>query len=202
MQTLRSGFLKSLETCHKGYKMICVYIQKWDKKDRPWQHILADILKRDYLIEETPEILRDEMGKPYFKECELHFNVSHSGEYLAIAVSEHPVGVDIQEPKLIKDGMFEKVVRPEEQCLIGGERQKDFLRLWSLKESFVKAEGKGLRISMKDYFFEKENEQYFVNYGGQRTAWTFKIEEALVKDYMISVCGLEKEVEWKFAEAS
>ena len=41
--------------------------------------------------------------------------------------------------------------------LIGDERQNDFLRLWTLKESFVKAEGKGLRISLKDYFFQKEN---------------------------------------------
>lgn len=176
--------------------MIRVYIQKWDKKDAPWQCILADILKRDYLIEETPGILRDEMGKPYFKECELQFNVSHSGEYLAIAVSEHPVGIDIQEPKAIQEGTFRKVVQPQEEVLIGEEREQDFLRLWTLKESFVKAEGKGLRIPMKDYFFEKENDQYFVNYGGQRAAWTFNIEETLIENYFISVCGLEDEVGW------
>ena len=48
--------------------MIRVYIKKWNKKDAPWQRILADVLKCDYHIEEMPEILRDEMGKPYFKE--------------------------------------------------------------------------------------------------------------------------------------
>ena len=42
-----------------------VYIAKWSKEDAPWQRILADILKRDYKIENCPEILRDEMGKPY-----------------------------------------------------------------------------------------------------------------------------------------
>ena len=176
--------------------MICVYIQKWNKKDVPWQHILADILKRDYLIEDTPEILRDEMGKPYFKECELHFNVSHSGEYLAIAVSEHPVGIDIQGPKVIREGTFRKVVQPQEEILIGEVCERDFLRLWTLKESFVKAEGKGLRIPMKDYYFEKENACYFVNYGGQRTAWTFNIEETLIENFFISVCGLESEIQW------
>ena len=111
--------------------MICVYIQKWNKKDVPWQHILADILKRDYLIEKMSEILRDEMGKPYFKESALHFNVSHSGEYLAIAVSEHPVGIDIQGPRVIREGTFRKVVQPQEEVLIGEEREKDFLRLWT-----------------------------------------------------------------------
>lgn len=176
--------------------MIKVYIQKWNKKDAPWQCILADVLKSDYHIEACPEILRDEMGKPYLKDSELHFNVSHSGEYLAIAISEQPVGIDIQETKTIKEGMYRKVVQPQEQQLIGKERQKDFLRLWSLKESFVKAVGKGLRISMKEYYFEKENGCYFVNYGGQRAAWTFNIEETLVKGYFISVCGLQNEISW------
>ena len=175
-----------------------VYIVKWNKEDAPWQRILADILKKDYKIENCPEILRDEMGKPYFDGNPLHFNVSHSGEYLAIAISKHPVGIDIQEPKLIKDGMFRKVVQQEEDCLIGENRQKDFLRLWALKESFVKAEGKGLRIALKDYYFEKENGEYLVNYGGQRMSWTFNIEETLVDGYFISVCGRESEVTYHF----
>lgn len=175
--------------------MINVYIQKWNKEDAPWERILADVLKRDYKIE-CREILRDEMGKPYFENGELHFNVSHSGEYLAIAISKSAVGIDIQETKNIREGMYRKVVQPQEQELIGENRQNDFLRLWSLKESFVKAEGKGLRISMKDYYFEKENNRYFVNYNGQKQAWTFNIEETLIEGYFISVCGLENEVSW------
>ena len=176
--------------------MIRVYIQKWNKKDAPWQRILADVLKKDYFIEEMPEILRDECGKPYLKDCSLQFNVSHSGEYLAIAVSEQPVGIDIQEPRTIREGTYRKVVQPQERELIGEERERDFLRLWTLKESFVKAEGKGLGIPMKDYYFAKENDCYFVNYGGQRTAWTFNIEETLIENYFISVCGVESEIQW------
>ena len=175
-----------------------VYIVKWNKEDAPWQRILADILKKYYKIEQCPEILKDKMGKPYLEGNPLHFNVSHSGEYLAIAISKYPVGIDIQEPKLIKDGMFRKVVQPEEECLIGEDRQKDFLRLWTLKESFVKAEGKGLRIALKDYYFEKENDEYLVNYGGQKMPWTFNIEETLVDGYFISVCGRESEVTYHF----
>ena len=175
-----------------------VYIVKWNKEDAPWQRILADILKKDYKIEQCPEILKDKMGKPYLEGNPLHFNVSHSGEYLAIAISKYPVGIDLQEPKIIKDGMFRKVVQPEEDCLIGEDRQKDFLKLWTLKESFVKAEGKGLRIALKDYYFEKENDEYLVNYGGQKMPWTFNIEETLVDGYFISVCGRESEVTYHF----
>jgi 4'-phosphopantetheinyl transferase len=176
--------------------LIRVYIQKWSKKDAPWQRILADVLKKDYFMEEIPEIMRDDYGKPYFKDCSLQFNVSHSGEYLAIAVSEHPVGIDVQEPKTIRESTFRKVVQPQEEVLIGEKKEQDFLRLWTLKESFVKAEGKGLRIPMMDYYFAKENKRYFVIYDGQRTAWTFNIEETLIENYFICVCGLEDEICW------
>ena len=174
--------------------MINVYIRKWNKENAPWQCILGDILKKDYKLEKCPEILRDEMGKPYFKELPLYFNVSHSGVYLAIAVSERPVGIDIQEPKNIKNGMFKKVVQSEEQKLIGSDKQRDFLRLWTLKESFVKAEGKGLRIALKDYYFVKENDAYRVFYCGQKMPWTFNMEETLIDNYFISVCGMDTEV--------
>ena len=173
-----------------------VYIVKWNKEDAPWQRILADILKRDYKIENCPKILRDAMGKPYFEGYPLHFNVSHSGEYLAIAISKNPVGIDIQGEKNIKDGMFKKVVQQEEISLIGENRQKDFLKLWTLKESFVKAEGKGLRIALKDYYFQKENGQYFVTYCGQRMPWTFNIEETLIPNYVISACAMDEEFSW------
>ena len=46
--------------CHKEYKMICVYIQKWNKEDALWQRILADILKKDYGMENCPKILKNE----------------------------------------------------------------------------------------------------------------------------------------------
>lgn len=176
--------------------MIQVYIQEWNPLQGNWKDILAEILKADYGMEQCPEILRDRFEKPYFAGNPLYFNISHSGEYLAIAVSKESVGVDIQKPKHIFEGMYDKIVQPEERGLIGKNCQKDFIRLWTLKESFVKAEGKGLRIPMKEYYFVRENDSYFVNYGGQRVPWLFNIEEMLLEDYVISVCGMEKEVVW------
>ena len=82
----------------KREEVIRVYIQKWNKEDAPWQRILADILKKDYQMENCPEILRDGQGKPYLNGHPLHFNVSHSGEYLAIAVSAFPVSMWTNSP--------------------------------------------------------------------------------------------------------
>lgn len=177
------------------------YVFRWKKGDQPWEKLLAEILKRDYRIAPCPEILQDAYGKPYFAENEMHFNVSHSGDYLVIVLSREPVGVDLQKCRPVKEGMYKKVVQQKEQPLIGENRERDFIRLWTLKESFVKAEGKGLRIPMREYFFSKEKEDYFVNYGGQRAEWTFNIEETLLSDYVISVCGVEKKISWSVEDA-
>lgn len=176
--------------------MIYGYLIKWKKGEKPWQEILGDLVKKYHQAEKCPEILKDEMGKPYFPGNPFYFNVSHSGEYLALAISKEPVGIDLQKIKAVKEGMYPKVVRPSEEALIGAERERDFIRLWTLKESFVKAEGKGLRIPMRDYHFVKEKEDYLVFLGGQKQMWTFNIEETLLKDYIVSVCGMEKEVSW------
>lgn len=176
--------------------MIYGYLIKWKKGEKPWQEILGDLVKKYHQTEKCPEILKDEMGKPYFPGNPFYFNVSHSGEYLALAISKEPVGIDLQKIKPVKVGMYHKTVRPLEGVLIGKDRERDFIRLWTLKESFVKAEGKGLRIPMKDYYFVKEKEDYFVFWGGQKQPWTFNIEETLLKDYIVSVCGMEKEVSW------
>lgn len=178
--------------------MLNVYVKKWSKQETPWQCLLAEIIEKEYLKKPCPEILRDEYGKPYFADHSLYFNISHSGDYVAMAVSEHPVGIDLQKIKEVREGMYRKAVLPREQILIRKEsRTRDFIRLWTLKESFTKAEGKGLRIPLKEYYFEKEKERYFVNYGGQRQPWLFNIEETQIEDYVICVCGLEPEITWK-----
>lgn len=177
--------------------MIYGYLMKWKKGEKTWQKIFGDLMKKYHQTENAPEILKDGMGKPYLQGNPFYFNVSHSGEYLALAISKDPVGIDIQKIKPVKEGMYQKVVRPEEMPLIGANRERDFIRLWTLKESFVKAEGKGLRIPMKSYYLIKEKEDYHVLWGGQKQPWTFNIEETLLKDYIVSVCGMEKKVFWR-----
>ena len=61
---------------------------------------LRQVLAR-YISENNFMIERGEFGKPYLRDFpELHFNVSHSGEKLLIAISfEQAVGIDIEKTK-------------------------------------------------------------------------------------------------------
>ena len=91
-------------------------------------------------------------GKPELREGGLHFNTSHSGDYVVFAFSHAgPVGVDIEQIR--KDmqqhqAIAERHFAPGEQrqlnSLPEGERLRGFFELWARKEAFIKAPGEGV----------------------------------------------------------
>ncbi len=56
-------------------------------------------IKKTYGIDiAKPEFDYTEQGKPYILDyTNMHFNVSYSEEYVVCAVSDKPVGIDIQK---------------------------------------------------------------------------------------------------------
>ena len=47
-------------------------------------------------------------GKPYILHVPWHYNLSHSGDYVALAISDAPVGVDIQQKRPYKDSLVKR----------------------------------------------------------------------------------------------
>ena len=91
-----------------------------------------------------------EYGKPWFPaHPDFHFNLSHSGEAVMCAVSGAAVGCDLEAPGRACDlKLADRFFHPEEKRWLRSlptEEQADaFFRLWTCKESFVKALGLGL----------------------------------------------------------
>ncbi len=99
-------------------------------------------------------------GKPYLTEHpEIYYNLSHSGDYVALVIGDYEVGVDIEgfrenQQKLVKR-YFSKV---EQEYLEDNWSDSEFTRLWTKKESYIKAVGCGMRglsdVPGPEYFFE------------------------------------------------
>lgn len=90
-------------------------------------------------------------GKPMLADQPWHFNLSHSGKLALIAVSRHPVGVDLEaldKPGINVDELAEWVCHPNEKAALArlptAERRMLFYRLWTQKEAYCKALGIGL----------------------------------------------------------
>jgi len=104
-------------------------------------------------------------GKPELKESnsDLHFNGSHSRQYLLLAVGRHPLGVDIQQHKTTNTGylrLAERFFAKAEVEILAAQdpkqRQQLFYRLWTRKEAFVKALGKGISFGLRRFSVSAE----------------------------------------------
>ena len=78
-----------------------------------------------------------------------HFNLSHSAGWAALAVTaRHPVGIDIEAVRSIKEEIAERFFSAGEAQAIydlpAAEQTAAFFRCWTRKEAFVKAVGDGL----------------------------------------------------------
>ena len=96
-------------------------------------------------------------GKPYFTDSDILFNISHSGNYAAAAVSSIPIGVDVQIVRPVKDNIIAKLCRGKELEYIdksGDDKSRAFIRLWTLKESYIKATGDGMTFPMDEINFD------------------------------------------------
>ncbi|WP_428819257.1 4'-phosphopantetheinyl transferase family protein [Microbulbifer sp. MCCC 1A16149] len=134
------------------------------------QFLLGRALLRRVLgkiSDQPPEALsfsRNENGKPLLASMpDLHFSLSHSGQWIALAVScEAPVGIDIEQPSKPRD--FLRIARhyfhPQERALLEAPPLElmptHFYRLWTMKEAFFKARGTGIseglgRINLAGY---------------------------------------------------
>ncbi len=141
------------------------------KRFRHWEDahrtLLADLLVRSILLEKTGQcnevltFICNEFGKPSLKgSSTFHFNVSHSGEWIAAGVDDHPVGVDVEEIRPIDFDVAKRFFSPEEYQTLMGQSESEqlayFYSIWTLKESFIKALGRGLSHPLAEFTIRAE----------------------------------------------
>lgn len=109
--------------------------------------LLCRALHECYGITDCPSFSIGPHGKPALTEYpHIHFNLSHCRTAVICAVSDHPVGVDIEAlGRRISPSLVRYTMNPEEQQLIASSPDTAFLRLWTRKEALVKLRGTGLQ---------------------------------------------------------
>ena len=102
------------------------------------------------------KIALSEYGKPYLPQLPgFHFSLSHSGNMALCAVSSDPVGCDIELPRGFDPNLARRFFHPAEQEWLfsrpEAEQSSAFFRLWTCKESFLKALGLGLSLPLDSF---------------------------------------------------
>lgn len=96
-------------------------------------------------------LLKGPQGRP-LSPGTTDFNLSHSGEGTVLAVSDHPVGCDLERLRIPPASFARRFFSDEEQrwiCGQSGMRQAEaFFRIWTARESYLKLTGEGLTVPL------------------------------------------------------
>lgn len=106
--------------------------------------LLQRALMQEYGIDDLPVFAYDEKGKPLLQgHPDIHFSLSHCHEAVAVAVSDHPVGIDIEATGHYSAEVARRVMNDDEMREIEASAQPEvaFTRLWTMKESLYKLTG-------------------------------------------------------------
>lgn len=140
--------------------------------------LLKQKLKELYNISINKDnIIYNEKGKPYLKNNNIYFNISHSKDLIAIIIDNKECGIDIEyidyDRKI--DKLISKVLSTEEQKEFNNaiDKYEYFYKIWTIKEAYSKYIGTGISFStlvteqqytnIISYIYKDKNNKYYIS---------------------------------------
>ena len=159
-QALRYTHIFGQFCCLKSYELLTQLLVKWGRDN----------------VDKMPEFVYNEHGAPYLA-VGPYFSISHCKQGIAVAVSETPIGIDIETIRPLNEGLVRKTMNDVERTHIfsSSHPETEFIRLWTQKEAYVKMQGTGIISDMHDILCNVSN-----------VAWEEILE--LEKRFICTIC--------------
>lgn len=161
--------------------------------------LLKQGLEQEFGIDYFPEIIgKEEYGKPFLRNGAGFFNISHCNGLVGCAISNIPVGFDVECKRKFQESILKKTCNEaEKEYILKQDCLERFLQIWTLKESYIKMLGQGLRFPLTEVAFqitpwiEKEKEVWKEPKEIQCSQKGY-FYQRMLGEYMMSVCTGEK----------
>ncbi|MHB1392566.1 MAG: 4'-phosphopantetheinyl transferase family protein [Clostridia bacterium] len=193
---------RKLLSCVDKYKQ--ERIRKFHRWEDAYRSLLGDVLVRHVINEKHSlpiqgmEFYHDFYGKPYIKGITgFHFNLSHSGDWIVCAVDSTTVGIDIEKivtcdldiaKRFFTKKEYKWLLEIDEQ-----EKNRSFFELWTMKESYIKAVGRGLSMPLDSFEIKwMPSGLMAVMAGGSATGYTIKYYY-IDCNHALSVCSIKRQ---------
>lgn len=150
------------------------------------------ICKRINIDNDSLKISHNKYGKPILlKPKGVYYNISHSGDWVVCAVDNNPIGIDVELIRKIDINNIARRFFSKNEYIDLLNRENDSLRyfyiLWTLKESYIKAIGKGLTIPLDSFSFIIKND-YVKMIENNNEINYFKYYE-IDQKHIVSICA-------------
>ena len=153
-----------------------------------------------------PEIVYRSGAKPYAEnEEDFYFSISHAGSVIAVAYGDSETGVDIEltKRKLDRKAIADAVFTTEEKKYVfenADGMEERFIRLWTVKESYMKYLGKGFGKNPLTFTVDCEKGEITEIRNGRPEKLHLR-EFRLSDEYYMTVCGEADTVNIKYISA-
>ena len=201
---LEEGFEDLLSTLYPARKEA---VEKFNNQKAKLTSMATGLLLQGIVEKElniNPEelvVLKGEQGKPYIAGCpEFYFNISHSGDVVAIAYGNIPVGIDVEiircresdlkvakrcfteeEYTFITDGAYALDMAGKSHSV-----EERFFMVWTMKEAYLKYKGTGISVPMNSFCVKP--------YEGIVVGEKLSCKPVIMDGYVYTVC-VDKDVD-------
>ncbi|MCM3005713.1 4'-phosphopantetheinyl transferase family protein [Priestia koreensis] len=174
-------------------------VSRYIKKEDSIRSLYGSLLVQ-YIIEKELGItyfsyFYNEYGKPSINEVpNFYFNLSHSHEWVVCVTDTEEIGIDIEKINPIDFRIAERFFTSLEFSKIEesplSEKIDCFYEYWTMKESYIKAKGRGFSIPLHSFYI-KEKRGVYTTLDQHNHLYYFnqvKLDEA----YKLATCSKKK----------
>ncbi|WP_019536315.1 4'-phosphopantetheinyl transferase family protein [Paenibacillus ginsengihumi] len=156
-----------------------VKIMKFHRQEDRIRSLFAELLAR-WMISARTDIpakdivfTKNQYGKPRLGSPldRLYVNWTHSGRWVACAVDEGEVGIDVEQIQHVDRNLAVQCLSDMELSEFDAKHEEEqrayFFERWTLKESYVKWDGRGLSIPFRTIFFRNSANGHYLLSGDE-----------------------------------
>lgn len=164
---------------------------RYKREEDARQELVCGILLRKYLgVWKTGQVGYGKDGKPFLLERQWKYNLTHSGVWVALGISDAEIGVDIERIRRYHSATARKLFTEEEQVMLEQVESEEarnalFTRLWTEWEAVLKLEGSGFAGGWRENgvdkaryaIWTKEMDGYFLSVATRDAAEICLVED-------------------------
>lgn len=115
--------------------------------------LLINLLKEQNIDYKEIKFEKNKDGKPFIKNFNIFYSISHSNDYVICGISNKEIGIDIEKIHPLNNKMLNSFCNKEEkEYILADDKDKRFIEIFSLKEAYGKCYGFGINHIKEVHF--------------------------------------------------